>query len=70
VELLVAMPFRLSRSSSHPTAGGQHHDGGQGPGSLADTGDSARRALIGAGLAAAGLTVASAARGLRSGDVG
>jgi metallophosphoesterase (TIGR03767 family) len=68
VELLVALPFRLS---AHGGAGGAHGSQGgrgDGDGSLADSGPSARRALLGASLAAAGVGLASVVSGRRARD--
>jgi metallophosphoesterase (TIGR03767 family) len=73
VELVVAAPFVPPRHrdtqgglvSSPPGSAG----GGRGP-ALADTGDSARRALLAASLAAAGAGLAAASRRLPAGDDG
>jgi metallophosphoesterase (TIGR03767 family) len=72
VELLVAAPFVLApHRETHDRPVSRTPDGGPGGGpGLADTGDSARRALHGATLAAAGAGLAAASRRLPSGDEG
>jgi metallophosphoesterase (TIGR03767 family) len=73
VELVVAATFALSRhrdTQGSPVGETPGDDAGSGGPGLADTGDSPRRALLAASLAAAGAGLAAASRRLPAADDG